>query len=269
MRAQKDHVTDELTKTAWEKNWQDIRMEEILEIFSYERVKKQMEIFLRVLPKKQKILEGGCGLAPYLIRLRQLGYDVEGIDYNLAPIQKVLAFDPLLPVRVGDVLNIPYPDNHFGAYISLGVIEHFTEGPVGAIREAHRVLRPDGVLVLAVPQNHLFMRAMAPLYVLKRNPFLRRLFKKSAEGHYWEQYFKKHELEELLGQEGFEVIEIHPLDHTASVLSFSNFLRDKTKYDDVNSRGLAFGRWCEKWLPWSTAAQILFICLKKGRKGTV
>ena len=263
MRTQKNDRTDLNTKKAWEKNWQDIRMEEILEIFSYERVQKQMQIFLRVLPKTEKILEGGCGLAPYLIRLRQLGYDVEGIDYNQEPIDKVLAFDPKLPVRVGDVTAIPYLDNYFGGYISLGVIEHFTEGPVKAIREARRVLKPGGVFVVAVPQNHLFMRLQAPSRALKRNAFLRRLLGKRTDTHYWEQYFKNDELKATLMREGFDVREIHPLDHSAAVLSFSGLFRDKTSFDEANKLGLMIGRWCEKSLPWVTAAQIMFICYKK------
>lgn len=263
MRTLKNESVDQATQKAWEKNWENIRMDEILEIFSYERVKKQMEIFLRVLPKGQKILEGGCGLAPYLIKLRQLGYDVEGIDYNEAPIQKILAYDTALPVRVGDVNAIPYPDGHFGGYISLGVIEHFTEGPVQAIREACRVLKPGGVFVVMVPQNHLFMRIQAPLRWLKRNTLIRRLLKKPMDTHYWEQYFKKGELTTVLEKEGFEVREIYPLDHSAAVLSFSQCFRDKATFDEASSLGLRIGHWCEKYLPWITAAQILFVCYKK------
>jgi SAM-dependent methyltransferase len=263
MKTEKNGLIDQTTKRAWEKNWEDIRMDQILEIFSYERVKKQMGIFLRVLPKDQKILEGGCGLAPYLIKLRQLGYDVEGIDYNKEPIEKVLAFDPKLPVRVGDVTAIPYPDQSFGAYISLGVIEHFTEGPVKAIREACRVLKPGGVFIVMVPQNHLFMKIQAPLRFLKRNVFLRKLFGKPLDTHYWEQYFKKEELSAILTREGFEVREIYPLDHSAAVLSFSKCFRDKTTFDEASPLGLRVGRWCEKYLPWLTAAQILLVCYKK------
>lgn len=263
MQSQKNAVLDQVTKKAWEKNWRDIRMEEILEIFSYERVKKQMEIFLRVLPKDDKILEGGCGLAPYLIQLRRMGYDVEGIDYNKEPLDKALAFDPKLPVRVGDVTAIPFPDSFFGGYISLGVIEHFTEGPVKAIREARRVLKPGGLFLVIVPQNHLFMRIQAPLRWLKRNAAIRRLLKKPADTHYWEQYFNKKELRMILEAEGFEVREIHPMDHSASVLSFSGLFRDKTSFDEANKLGLTIGRWCEKNLPWVTAAQIMFVCYKK------
>jgi len=263
MKTTKNELIDQTTKKAWEKNWEDIRMDQILEIFSYERVKKQMEIFLRVLPKGQKILEGGCGLAPYLIKLRQLGYDVEGIDYNEEPIRKILSFDPSLPVRVGDVTAIPSTNNYFGGYISLGVIEHFSEGPEKAIREACRVLKPGGVFVLMVPQNHLFMKMQAPIRFFKRNEFLRRLFRKPLDTHYWEQYFKKNELRAILTQEGFDVREIHPLDHSAAVLSFSKCFRDKTTFDEASPLGLRIGRWCEKHLPWSTAAQMLLICYKK------
>ena len=263
METEKNELKDLVTKKAWEKNWENIRMDEILEIFAYERVKKQMEIYLRVLPKGQKILEGGCGLAPYLIRLRQLGFDVEGIDYNQEPIAKVLAFDPALPVRVGDVAAIPYPDGFFGGYLSLGVIEHFTEGPAKAIREARRVLKTDGVFLVAVPQNHLFMRSLAPLTFFKHNPFLRRFLGKSADNHYWEQYFKRDELKAMLEREGFDVREIHPMDHSAAVMCLSKCLRDKTSFDEASPLGLRLGRWCEKYLPWITAAQILLVCYKK------
>ncbi|HNX68438.1 MAG TPA: methyltransferase domain-containing protein [Candidatus Omnitrophota bacterium] len=263
MKTQKNEATDQVTKDAWKKNWQDIPMEKILEIFFYERVQKQMEIFLRVLPKGEKILEGGCGLAPYLIRLRQLGFDVEGIDYNEDPIAKVLAYDPSLPVKVGDVTAIPYPDAYFGGYISLGVIEHFTAGPQQAIREAHRVLKPGAVFVVAVPQNHLFMKLMAPLRWLKRNQVLRKLFGRPADSHYWEQYFHRNELRAVLEKEGFDVQEINPLDHAAAVISFSNIFRDKTTFDEANRVGLAIGRWCEKYMPWATAAQIQFVCYKR------
>lgn len=263
MRTHKNEATDRITQKAWEKNWDDISMTEIMEIFTYHRVKKQMDIFTRVLPKNDRILEGGCGLAPYLIRLRQLGFDVEGIDYNEAPIRKVLAYDPKLPVKVGDVMAIPYPDSSFGGYISLGVIEHFTEGPLKAIREARRVLKKGGVFVVMVPQRHIFMRLTAPLRFFKRNAFMRKLFRKPADTHYWEQYFKRKELVPLLAAEGFQIDEVHALDHSHAWVSFSNFFRDKNTFDEASPLALKLGAWCEKRLPWLTACQLLIICRKR------
>lgn len=255
--------TDARTKKAWERNWDEISIPQVLEIFKYERVKKQMEIFTRVLPKNEKILEGGCGLGPYLIRLRQLGYDIEGIDYNLGPVQKLLQYDPKLPVKVGDVAAIPYPNETFGGYLSLGVIEHFFEGPQKAIREAHRVLKEGGVFVVAVPRNHFFMRLTAPLRWLKGNAHFRRYLKKPIESHYWEQYFNRKDLVRYLQEGGFEVREIHPLDHAHALVSFSSFFRDRRTYDEANPLGLRLGLWLEKTFPWSTAAQMTIICYKR------
>lgn len=256
-------ATDRMTKEAWEKNWRDVSMKDVLEIFSYERVKKQMEIFTKYLPKNQKILEGGCGLGPYLVRLRQLGYDVEGIDYNEGPIRKLLAYDPTLPVKVGDVTAIPYPDSYFGGYLSLGVIEHFTEGPEKAIREAWRVLKSSGVFIVAVPTRNIFMDLKAPLTWVKSNHWLRKLLGKPLDNHYWEQYFKKKDLVEYLEKEGFEVRAIYPLDHSHALVSFSYFFRDKKTYDEASSIALKLSAWMEKYLPWSTACQMTLICYKK------
>ena len=63
VKTKRNKAVDQITKKAWAKNWENVDVGGILEIFNYVRVKKQMEIFLRVLPKTEKILEGGCGLA--------------------------------------------------------------------------------------------------------------------------------------------------------------------------------------------------------------
>jgi ubiquinone/menaquinone biosynthesis C-methylase UbiE len=52
---------------------------------------------------------------------------------------------------MGDILDIHYPDSSFDAYVSMGVIEHFEEGPGQALLEAHRVLKPDGLIFVSVP----------------------------------------------------------------------------------------------------------------------
>ena len=258
-----DSVTDLTTKQAWENNWRDISIADVLQIFAYDRVKKQMAHFTRVLPKGERILEGGCGLGPYLIRLRQLGYDVEGIDYNEGPIQKLLAYDATLPVKVGDVTKIPYPDSHFGGYLSLGVIEHFVDGPEKAIREARRVLKPGGVFVVAVPVCNIFMRVSTPIRLLKGSKLLRKLFKKPKDNHYWEQYFNRNVLKAILERNGFEVREMQPLDHAHSLVSAFSFFRDRKTYDEANALGLKLGAWCERYLPWMTAAQMTLVCYKQ------
>lgn len=110
--------------------------------------------FSRYLPKSGIVLEAGCGLAGYVVALRARGYDCRGIDFANETVQRVKANFPDLPVESGDVLNLNYDDGEISAYISLGVVEHFQDGPLDALSEAARVLRPGGTLLISVPQFH-------------------------------------------------------------------------------------------------------------------
>jgi SAM-dependent methyltransferase len=259
----KDSALDSTTKKAWEENWSDISVEKILGIFSYVRVKKQMEIFLRYLPKDQKIFEGGCGLGPYLIRLRQLGYDVIGGDYNLPPLLKIKQYDANIPVICADVLNTPFRDGSFGAYMSLGVIEHFTEGPEGAIREGHRILKDSGIFIIQIPINNALRILRQPIEALKRNALVRKILKKPEKIYYWEQYIPPKKLISMVKKNGFDVLSAVPIDHTHNLCTFCGPLfRDKNTYDEANALGIRMGDFLEKVLPWSTAAQAIFICKK-------
>ena len=186
-----------------------------------------------------------------------------GIDYNEGPIAKVLEFDPSLPVSVGDVTQIVFPDGYFDGYLSLGVIEHFAEGPQKALREAHRVLKSGSVFIVVVPTRNIFMDLKAALTWFKKNSTLRQWLGKPPDTYYWEQYFKKKDLGDYLEAAGFEVRETHPLDHSHSLVSFANFFRDKQKYDEATPLAIRISEFLEKYFAWQTASQMTLICYKK------
>lgn len=253
---------DNNTKRAWQKNWQPHEVERLLEIFDYPRVKKQIELYLKYLPKNERILEGGCGLGPYLIYLRNQGYDVIGVDYNKGPIRKIKEYDSSIPAEVMDVRRLSFKDGYFGGYLSLGVIEHFVEGPQQAIKEANRVLKTGGIFIVQVPVMNIFLALKYPIELLRRSSFLRRVLGKEKKVYYWQQYFKASRLRAILEQEGFDILETVPMDHEHSIISFSDIFRDKKSYDGANSAGLVLSEFCEKYLPWSAAANMVLICRK-------
>lgn len=255
-------VIGDNTKKAWEKNWQSHSIERLVEIFTYPRVKKQLVLYEKYLLKDERILEGGCGLGPYLIYLNRKGYNVVGIDYNEEPLKKIKEYDNSLNVEVMDVRVLSFSDASFGGYLSLGVIEHFPEGPDKAIEEANRVLKPGGIFIVQVPIMNIFLALKYPIELIKRNRFLRHLLGKREKDYYWQQYFKARRLRRLLAERGFEIIEILPMDHEHNVISSFGFFRDKKSYDGANARGLAFSRFCERYLRWPTAANMVFICKK-------
>jgi len=53
---------------------------------------------------------------------------------------------------VGNLYELPFRDNRFGATISVEVLEHLKE-PKGVLKELFRVLRPGGRLFLVAPQG--------------------------------------------------------------------------------------------------------------------
>jgi SAM-dependent methyltransferase len=65
---------------------------------------------------------------------------------------------PWLTLLEGDATALPVPDGCADAVLLLDVVEHLAE-PRRALAEAHRALRPGGVLVLSVPHR-------GPLYHL-------------------------------------------------------------------------------------------------------
>ncbi|MDP8299903.1 MAG: methyltransferase domain-containing protein [Candidatus Tantalella remota] len=263
MRTREDKNIDAATKKAWEENWKDVSVADIMEIFEYPRVKRHMEIYQKHLPRDKKIMEGGCGMGPYLIRLRELGYDVVGVDYNESSFDKIREVAPGIPLQQADVRELPFPDGHFGGYLSLGVIEHFTEGPQGAIAEAGRVLEAGGCFIVKVPRRTIFARISAPITFLKNSSVVRRFSGKGPKESYWEQYFKVDELTSVLEENGFKVIEVIPVDHEHGLMSFCSIFRDKRSYDGPNKMGITLAGVCERFMPWMAAPEMIFICEKK------
>lgn len=93
---------------------------------------------LAALPAGVRILDLGAGAGESLALLRGLGYAAAGLD--LEPRSDLL--------ERGDLLRAPYPDGSFDAV--MGECSFFVSGDqAGALREAHRLLRPGGKLLLA------------------------------------------------------------------------------------------------------------------------
>ncbi|MGH2698519.1 MAG: class I SAM-dependent methyltransferase [Actinomycetota bacterium] len=115
---------------------------------------------LRHIPGDGRILEAGCGLGRFVAFLGKRGYeDIVGIELSEDAVQSVNAIAPLLDVRRGDVSALPFDDGSFDGLISLGVVEHFREGPRAALHEMFRVMRPGARAVITVPFLNWIRRA--------------------------------------------------------------------------------------------------------------
>ena len=90
------------------------------------------------LPKGARVLDMGAGAGEALAILREYGFDARGIDLEPRSAD----------VERADFLHAPFPDASFDAVLSQCAF--FVSGdPRGALREAHRLLRPNGTLMLS------------------------------------------------------------------------------------------------------------------------
>jgi len=125
------------------------------------------DLFLAYIPKQGRVIDAGCGFGKWVIYLKRLGYDIVGLDNNEQAILKLKDYDSSLQVELGDLLDIHYPDSSFDVYISMGVVEHFEKGPLPALKEARRVLKPGGLIFVSVPTvNTLRTFVRRPLRIL-------------------------------------------------------------------------------------------------------
>jgi SAM-dependent methyltransferase len=104
-----------------------------------------------------RILDAGCGTGGMLRRL-------EGLGSSFAIDNSRLALDlarrrSSLPLGLASVGALPFRSSSFDLMLSLDVLYHRqVESDLVALREAHRCLRPGGVLVLNLPA-YAFLRS--------------------------------------------------------------------------------------------------------------
>lgn len=182
-----------------------------------------------------RILEAGCGSGRYVKYLCEKGYDCVGIEYSKATVDKVKSKWPELDIIEGDVEKMPYPDNTFKGIISIGVIEHFEDGPEKVLAEMQRVLEPEGVALITVPCLNWLRRLKGPLcgitHMFRANPVLRKMLRKKPLDHCgWNLYSRKYkwhafpewgkfseyrftrqQFEDVLREARFEILESVPI----------------------------------------------------------
>jgi SAM-dependent methyltransferase len=104
--------------------------------------------YLRAPKPGARFLEIGFGSGDRLARMRQLGWDVSGLDLDPSAVEDAKARG--IDARLGELDEQSFPDAHFDAIYLSHVIEHVHD-PLDLLRQCHRVLKPKGVVVVLTP----------------------------------------------------------------------------------------------------------------------
>ncbi len=94
------------------------------------------------------LLDVGCGSGWLLKNMQELGWQVEGVDFDAAAVQNAKSRG--LSVRQGSLEAQQYPEDHFDAVTLCHLIEH-VHAPLALLRECYRIIKPGGRLVVITP----------------------------------------------------------------------------------------------------------------------
>jgi ubiquinone/menaquinone biosynthesis C-methylase UbiE len=160
-----------------------------------------------------RYLDAGCGTGDFIPDLVQRGGEVYALDFAEEMIERsrkkveVHGCADSVQFAVGDVGNLPYDSNFFDAIIGVGLVEYLPDLDA-AFREAYRVLKPGGILIVTVPNivsPFMAYETMLPKVkgVVKRALATVGLWKRERERSFAQRHFVPQQLDRQLRRAGF------------------------------------------------------------------
>jgi 2-polyprenyl-3-methyl-5-hydroxy-6-metoxy-1,4-benzoquinol methylase len=152
-----------------------------------------------------KILDVGPGTGVFLHLCEAAGWIPLGIDITTQSAEKARA-EFNIPVDIGNFFHVTYDAESFDCISMNDVLEH-SLNPVEFLQRAHELLRPGGLVSVAVPNQNSLLTWLVDIWVRLGGPgktyLLDRLY---VEPHLY--YFGPRELRETMERAGFEVVHL-------------------------------------------------------------
>ena len=100
-----------------------------------------------------RLLDVACGEGDLVGEARTRGVAAYGVDIAHAALWRARQSVSALPVLQGDAMNLPWRDEMFNYVTCLGSLENMAD-PEEAIAEIRRVLVPEGVVCIMLPNKY-------------------------------------------------------------------------------------------------------------------
>ena len=125
---------------------------------------------MRELGLTGRVLEIGVVPGHFAAGLSRLGYEIWGVDIDPSRAEDLQSLDKSrLKACNVEIDTLPFDDNTFDVVLCCELIEHLRINPLRMLREARRVLKDNGTLILTTPNR---ARLISRIRLLKGNPDL-------------------------------------------------------------------------------------------------
>jgi len=210
----KEKTNDAFVESYWEKIWlmQGGPKYKIHSILKREEYKALVEQLARI-GNNSKILDAGCGLGEWTVTLSRTGYNIEGIDVAKEIVTKLKSIFTDCLFSIADIRNTGKENNSYDCVFSWGLFEHFENGLQDCLKEAYRILVPNGILLISVPYDNI-------RHALRAIKSLSEIEKVNRNHRFYQWRFTKAELYKELLISGFNVNYIKPIHKQHGLLRF-------------------------------------------------
>lgn len=96
-----------------------------------------------------KLLDVGCGLG-FFLESAEKYYDAHGIDISEYSIREARKRTKRSKLSIGNATNLNYENEFFDVITAFDLLEHISS-PIKALKDFHRVLKPNGIIIVRVP----------------------------------------------------------------------------------------------------------------------
>ncbi len=102
-----------------------------------------------------KLLDIGCGGGKFLLSMKKLGWDAEGVEFNQSACETCRQSG--IKVFHGELMEAGIAEASFHVVTARHVIEHIPD-PSMFVAEIFRILKPGGLMVLKTPNSRALAR---------------------------------------------------------------------------------------------------------------
>jgi 2-polyprenyl-3-methyl-5-hydroxy-6-metoxy-1,4-benzoquinol methylase len=157
---------------------------------------------IRKLKRKGRLLDIGAGLGEFLSYARAY-YEVQGTEISKSAI-RFAREKYSLQLTEASLEHLLMPDNSFDVITAWHVLEH-VHNPADFVSHCHRMLAPDGILVIAVP-NEIESVIAQLRHLLLKKPHIPEIDLAKPQQEIHLSYFTKKSLLKLISSGNFKVI---------------------------------------------------------------